>query len=310
MVPDSLHHTIMHMAHGLLGHRGVKATLRYLTRYLYWPNMKIFAQRWIRACVDCSRRKLIANANSGVARTWKLSEQPFMKLSLDTTLAKLPKNDKGYTTIVTVICTFTRFPFAFCLEEKTSEALGEALYTHVFSTFGFPMILHSDNAKWLCSRAMEYLYEKFNVTHTTIITNHPQGNAHIERFHRYFHCTMTLWMESYKRWYITIPMVLMAYRGMVHATTGYTPFYMVFGRDMVLPLNTTWIDTLEEDPREDQELPVDVEKEYVDALIAKMQTVFSTARQAQRATSVANQAATMGKRTIEVYKRGDPVFLE
>jgi len=35
--------------------------------------------------------------------------------------------------------------------------------------------------------------------------------------------------------YVVLPFFLMAYRATPHSTTGYSPFYLLHGREMVLP---------------------------------------------------------------------------
>jgi hypothetical protein len=86
---------------------------------------------------------------------------------------------------------------------------------------------------------------------------------------------------------------------------------MVFGRDMVLPLNTTWIDTDPEDiPPLSKEAKFDIGKEYVDMMSTKLQAVFTIVRRVQRTASLRNQGIASGKHTLDVYERGDPVFLE
>ena len=43
-----------------------------------------------------------------------------------------------------------------------------------------------------------------------------------------------------KNWDEYVPYVVMAYRAMPHCSTKYSPYYLVFGRDMQLPIEDDW----------------------------------------------------------------------
>ena len=43
-----------------------------------------------------------------------------------------------------------------------------------------------------------------------------------------------------KNWDEYVPYAVMAYRAMPHCSTKYSPYYLVFGRDMRLPIEDDW----------------------------------------------------------------------
>jgi hypothetical protein len=43
-----------------------------------------------------------------------------------------------------------------------------------------------------------------------------------------------------KNWDEYVPYAVMAYRAMPHCSTKYSPYYLVFGRDMRLPVEDDW----------------------------------------------------------------------
>jgi hypothetical protein len=64
----------------------------------------------------------------------------------------------------------------------------------------------------------------------------PRGNGTIERLHK----TMSQGLSKYVNssgtdWYTLIPFYMMAYRETPHGTHGFSPFYLLHGREMVLP---------------------------------------------------------------------------
>jgi hypothetical protein len=68
-------------------------------------------------------------------------------------------------------------------------------------------------------------------------TNHPQANGGVERFNRTLAQMLTMYCQNKQRsWDEYLPQVMMAYRSAMHSTTHYSPNKMLFGREIMLPL--------------------------------------------------------------------------
>jgi len=64
----------------------------------------------------------------------------------------------------------------------------------------------------------------------------PQGNGCCERFNRTLHgLLLTLDERAKKKWLEHIAALVAHYNATPHATTGYSPFHLVFGREPKLP---------------------------------------------------------------------------
>ena len=71
-------------------------------------------------------------------------------------------------------------------------------------------------------------------THTT--SYHPQSNGMIERVHRDLHAGLSHYVNSANtNWDTLVPFYLMSHRATPHSTTGFSPFFLLHGREMVLP---------------------------------------------------------------------------
>jgi hypothetical protein len=58
----------------------------------------------------------------------------------------------------------------------------------------------------------------------------------VGRFHRVLHDSIAHYIDSTgTNWDVVLPFFLMVYRATPHSTTGYSPFYLPHGREMVLP---------------------------------------------------------------------------
>ena len=318
VVPVSLRPTLMAIVHGLLGHRGVKPIVRYLTRLLYWPGIWIYVRAWVGSCSDCKRRKM-----SRVKQPWlgdvKHMTTPWYFVAIDYILGELPVSADGYRYCLTVMCVFTRYPFAIPLRTKDPDELATALFTFVFSVFGLPVIVHSDHDSTLINQALELVFKRFNVKRSYTLWSHPESNGHLERFHRLVNETMAIILPRYTDWPEMLPVVMFTYRNLVNETTGYTPHFMNFGRNALMPLEITWCVGVLNDVMSPSELAA-ASRSYVDRLISRLQGAFHFVRRAQWLASKRNkdrlapktpEVAGKRKRNIEAihFKTGDMVYL-
>ena len=100
----------------------------------------------------------------------------------------------------------------------------------------------------------------------------PSCNGNVERINRTLGAMLTIFCEKkQKEWDTYIPQLLMAYRSSVHASTGKTPNKMVYGKEIMLPLQAV-IPT----PKEETE-QIEV-NEFVESLKERLQTAHETAR--------------------------------
>ena len=66
---------------------------------------------------------------------------------------------------------------------------------------------------------------------------HPETDGMLKRFHSTLKHMMQKRGEASKEWDDFLPYVCFAYRDSVHSATGYTPFQLLFGRDVRGPLS-------------------------------------------------------------------------
>jgi hypothetical protein len=108
--------------------------------------------------------------------------------------------------------------------------------THVISRHGSGSWLLTDRGSNLTSSFFREVCKILGVKQITTTAYHPQTNGALERYHK----TMRRGLSHYinaagTNWDTLVPLYLIAYRSMPHSSTGFTPYYLLHGREMVIP---------------------------------------------------------------------------
>ena len=238
-VPAKFRRVILSECHDSLwsgGHLGRDKTLDKVRSLYYFPRMEQFIDLWIKTCPICLATKrihpsklVVPLGTIEVSSVWDL-------VSIDIWDAGVLSN-RGNRYLMTVIDGFSKYAFAIPLKNKTAKTVASKLYKHVFSQFGYPKRLHSDNGTEFCNSVLKELCEFLDIrkTHTTVY--HPQGNAYAERIHQFFKNALTAFVNQDQRnWDLLIPALINVYLTTVHsALGGFSPSQVAFGRSFNSP---------------------------------------------------------------------------
>ena len=66
---------------------------------------------------------------------------------------------------------------------------------------------------------------------------HPAGDGQVERLNRTVVNMLKALPDRAKDWKSHLPKLAFAYNSTVHKSTGYSPFYLLFGRQSTLPID-------------------------------------------------------------------------
>jgi len=185
--------------------------------------------------------------------------------------------------------------------------VADALISQVFVFTALPLCVHSDNEPVLVAEAMRYAFQLLGVRRSTITVRHPQGNAPVERFMRYLNGSFSITLPDYRAWPQILPLILFAYRTLPHETTGFSPFFLMFGREPILPLDCTF--------QEDGPISLDADsfssaQGYAHNMVNMLATIFTTVRRRQEMKSRENAARRdEDQNRVQVtFQQGDPVL--
>ena len=241
-VPEPLRLKIMRACHdALFGgvHGGFRKTFDKVSSRFYWLTMRKDTKDYVESCQTCAR------FNRGpILRRLPLKPMqpgdPWMVVGIDLLgFGKMSRNGNNY--VLTVIDYLTRWAEALPIPNKKATTITNNLDL-LFSRFGCPKRIHSDNALEFCGSEMKTFCEKRNIVHTTSTAYHPAGNGLVENVHKTILSMVRKYVNrSSDNWDELLPALMHGYRITIQRTLGDTPFYMMLLRDPYLPIEMNLI---------------------------------------------------------------------
>ena len=110
----------------------------------------------------------------------------------------------GWNYVLLVTDHFTRFTQAYATKDNSSTSAANKLFFEFVLHFGFPKAIHHDRGGEFNSSLFQELHWLAGIRISNTTPYHPMGNGEVERLNR----------------------------------TGYSPFFLLFGRESRLPIDT------------------------------------------------------------------------
>ena len=117
------------------------------------------------------------------------------------------------------------------MKSTISAKIIEAL-TPMFARFGFPFSLRTDNGPQFVSEEFEAFLRTNGIQHQKSTPLWPQAKGEVERQNRSLLKFLQITHLEEKNWRTELHVWLMAHRSTPQTTTGTTPCYMMFGREV------------------------------------------------------------------------------
>ena len=124
------------------------------------------------------------------------------------------------------------------MKNHTARTTARVLYNNYFSIFGFPQHLMSDQGTEFCGKVIMAMCSLLGIEKIRTTPYHPQTNGSAERVHQMLQCMIgKLDPEKRKKWPAHIGSIIIAYNSTRSLVTGYSPYYLLFGRRPWLPID-------------------------------------------------------------------------
>ena len=149
----------------------------------------------------------------------------------------IPETARENRWILVVTDHFTRWQDATPIPKTTAPVGAPTLDARIFSYFGLPEELHSDQGAQFESKLLEELCLLWRIEKTSTTPYHPLENGVVERNNKGLGDSLRVLLPSRKptEWGLLLPHIMRAFRRTSHSVTEETANFMMMGRELKLP---------------------------------------------------------------------------
>jgi hypothetical protein len=291
---------VLHESHDAptAGHLGKDKTLEQVKRRFYWPGMDADVLKYVRSCEACQRNKPSQQATAGLLQPLPIPTRPWQQVSMDL-ITQLPKSRRGHDAIVVFVDKLTKLVhLAETRTNVTAPELADIFWRTVVRHHGLPSSILSDRDSRFTGHFWRALWKCLGTQLTMSTAFHPQTDGQTERANRTLEEMLRPYVDFHQSdWDDHLVAAELAFNASKHASTGFTPFYLNYGHEVMVPLDLA-LEEARITPQPDAAKRI--EGLHQDLELAKRHLLTAQQRQSKHANR---------RRREVVFKVGDQVLL-
>ena len=221
--------------HRDMGHFGVKRVMDRLKKTYWWKGMEATTDQVVKACMPCARTKAGFRVSGKELQPLHLQGLMF-RWGIDFAGPMLTTK-RGNKFVLVCIEHCTKWVELIPLPSKSSEGVARAFLENIISRYGTPGVVLTDGGSEFQGE-FQVLLTTQQITHRVTSRDNPQADGLAERM------VQTL-KQSLRRclldqtwglpWDDILPYVAMGYRISKQKSTGFSPYFLLYGRDPLFP---------------------------------------------------------------------------
>ena len=224
--------------HHKAAHQGQHHSLSLMQERFWWPGMARDLRNRIKKC-GCCRKFEAAPPIAPLKPLTCSGPEELLHVDFTSIEETVPLRQEPVIRNVMVMQDhFSTYVVAYVVKDQTARTAAETLRSGYFGLFGAPAYLISDQGKAFTGHLITNLCELYRVQKLRTLPYHAQTNGQVERMNQtIIHMIGKLEQDKKAHWSEHLPEMLSAYNGTRSAVTGYSPYFLLFGRKARMPVD-------------------------------------------------------------------------
>ena len=238
VVPEGFREKVLRLVHETLltEHLGIKKTLDRVVSEFFWPGLCRDVARFCKSCDICQRTIRKGRVTKVPLGKLPLIDTPFKRVSVQLVGPIEPCSDKKSRYILTMTDYATRYPEAVALPSIETERVAEALIT-TFSRVGIPSEMLIEHGSRVAIEVMNEVSRLLSLQQLPTIPYRPYSKGPVEKFHAMLkQVLLTMCAECPNDWDKYLPALLFAVREIPQESLGFSPFELLYRRNIRGPM--------------------------------------------------------------------------
>ncbi len=237
-VPKSLLRDVMYSLHEdpLSGHASFRKTLDRARMRFYWPKMAQYIRKYCKGCMDCQTKGVNNKLPAGLLQPIPV-RGPFARVGIDA-VGPFKLSNSGNKYILTATCYFTKYAEVRAVPDISAETTAKFIVEEIICRHGAVEELLSDLGRNFLADVVQQILVMVGTRHVRTTSYKPSTNGLDERFNGTLCRSISKYVDStQKNWDEFIGMLRFAYNTTIQNSTKLSPFMILYGRDVRLPID-------------------------------------------------------------------------
>ena len=222
---------ILEAAHDQLGHRGEHPTLYQVKTRFFWPGIWNDVRKYVRSCHECQIRN---TARIHLPLQISAPTKLFARVYLDVLFMPVCQ---GYRYIVAVRDDLSGASEGRALRKLSSRSVANFFWEEILCRYGMVYQVTTDNGPEI-QKAFRDLTELYGIPQITISPYNSRANGVVERGHFTIReALVKMCKGDINKWPRLVHHAFFADRITVRRQTGYSPYFLLYGTEPLLPFD-------------------------------------------------------------------------
>ncbi|MGH0122279.1 UNVERIFIED_CONTAM: hypothetical protein FKN15_040606, partial [Acipenser sinensis] len=199
-----------------------------IVQRFYWIGIRKTVEHFCKSCPTCQRTSPRPHLRAPL-KPMPIIDVPFERIAMDF-VGPLSRSARGHEYVLVILDYATRYPEAIPLRNMASKTVAKEL-VQVFSRVGIPREILTDQGTPFINRLMQDLCATLRIKPIRTSVYHPQTDGLVERFNKTLKAMLRKVIgKDGKDWDLLLPYLMFAVREVPQASTGFSPFELLYGR--------------------------------------------------------------------------------
>ena len=227
-----------HHSGPLGGHLHWKKVHERIREKYWWPRMVADIKDYVASCEECQQRNEGHRNKYGLLEPIAFEDAPWKSITIDFS-GEMPETERGNKHILVMVCNSTKAVELRAVKSPSAQAAAEGLAEDVVYRHGCPAKIGSDRGSHFTGEVLGHLAKILGAKQHFSVAYHAQSHGQVEIMLKNVQKILSHLVSQHQRdWDTALGRAAAIIRFSPNETTGESPFFLTYGRDPRLPIDT------------------------------------------------------------------------